>query len=290
MKTTIKLFSCVIIGLLMLLNSFAVSALEVNSHEVELGDKVTFEIHAAGCSSPVCGIDISITYDSDALEYTENSIEFPYLTGYYVNDKLPNEIRFNALDVNGFSFYEDNIIASVTFTVVSDYAPYLYVKSDVNEFLNIDLQDLGDKYTYVVTTVNKSDTPFDAVSENNDNSKESQLEETSSKTEVVSKNESRSNTSSIKTESGIIEKTVPEPSFASKQVIENTDQINIKSEISSETNDQPETLDIAPPPLVLLEHKSNYYKSFIIGGIVIVVACLTIVVVSKSSLKGEHMK
>ncbi|MBQ2153175.1 MAG: hypothetical protein II440_06980, partial [Clostridia bacterium] len=85
-------------------------------------------------------------------------------------------------------------------------------------------------------------------------------------------------------------KTVPEPSFASKQVIENTDQINIKSEISSETNDQPETLDIAPPPLVLLEHKSNYYKSFIIGGIVIVVACLTIVVVSKSSLKGEHMK
>lgn len=273
----------------MLLNTFSASAVEVNSHEAGLGDMVTFEVHAAGCSSPICGIDISITYDSDALQYSDNSIEFPYITGYYVNDRLQNEIRFNALDVSGFSFYEDHIIASVTFRLVSDYAPYLYVKADVNEFLDADLNDLGDEYTYVVTTISESDGPFIAESQNYDTKTVSQPENVTSKTAGVSDSDSSRNTSS-KSESAIIEKTVPQPSFASKPVIEKPDEQSVESELSAETEDQSESPDIAPPPVVEVAQKKNYYKFFIIGGIAVATAGLILLVVSKSSLKGEHMK
>ena len=288
MKKIIKVFSCICIGLFILLNSIAAAAIEVNSHEANIGDIVTYEIHAAGCSHPICGIDISITYDSDALEYTENSIEFPYITGYFVNDKLENEIRFNSLSLDGFSFYEDHVIASVSFRVISDYAPYLYVKYNVNDFTDADFTDLGDEYTYVVTNVTESNEPFEAPQENDDSQIVKNWENNSSKTAAVSEPQNRINTSST-TSSALIEKTVPQPSYTSQPNIESEVQSEIENEIIDDTADEPETFDIAQAEEVVSEQKNNYYKFFIIGGIAVVFAAVVIIIISKSSLKGEHM-
>jgi len=289
-KNIIKFFCFIFIGSFVFFNGLTVSALEVNSHEARIGDIVTFDIHAAGCTHPICGIDISVTYDSDALEYSQNSIEFPYITGYFFNDKLHNEIRFNSLSVDGFSFYEDHIIASVSFRVVSDYAPYLYIKYNVNDFTDADLNDYGEDYIYVVTTVSESDTPWEISSQNNDSHSQliTEWENVYSKTASASDNESRLNSNSSNTGSAVIKKTVPQPSYASKPTNDSAKQQEGESVMTADTNEEPETIDIAQVH-VSIEKKKSYYKSFIVGSIVVAIAAVIIIIISKSSLKGKHM-
>ena len=127
------------------------AAVEVNGSEVQVGDVVTYEIHASGCAQVIQAVDIAVTYDSDALKYVSGSLDMPNLSGTLVNDSEEGVIRFNALDLDGFSFYEDKIVASMQFTVTSDYAPYLYIKSDIKNFIDAEMTEHTDEFVYYLT-------------------------------------------------------------------------------------------------------------------------------------------
>ena len=71
MKKYLILFTAVV---LLMLTPLSVSAVEVNGNEAQLGQTVTYEIHASGCMSVIQAIDIEVTYDSTALEYIKDSI------------------------------------------------------------------------------------------------------------------------------------------------------------------------------------------------------------------------
>ncbi len=151
MKNCFKLILSFVVSIIMLLMTVTASAVEVNGNEAQLGQTVTYEIHASGCPSIIQAIDIEVTYDSTALEYIEDSIQMPNLRGTLVNDGDKDSIKFNALDLDGFSFYEDNIVASMQFRVISDHAPYLYIKSNVKNFIDDTLTEHGDEYIYYLT-------------------------------------------------------------------------------------------------------------------------------------------
>ena len=162
MKKYLILFTAVV---LLMLTPLSVSAVEVNGNEAQLGQTVTYEIHASGCMSVIQAIDIEVTYDSTALEYIKDSIQMPNLRGTLVNDADKDSIKFNAIDLEGFSFYEDNIVASMQFRVISDHAPYLYIKSDVRNFIDDSLVDHKDEYVFYLTLSEDEIQQIETVSE-----------------------------------------------------------------------------------------------------------------------------
>lgn len=134
-------------------------AVEIDGQQIHIGDTVTYEIRASGCPKPVQGVGASIYYDSGTLQYASGSIELPLLKGQAVNDGLQDQIIFNAVDLNGFDFFNDNVLARVTFTVISEYNPYPRLSFEVNSFIDADGADFGDIYTYDVVTVTASGSP-----------------------------------------------------------------------------------------------------------------------------------
>ena len=141
MKRFIIQVSLAILIILMQMFCISANAVEVNGNEAQLGQTITYEIHASGCPNIIQAVDVEVTYDSTALEYIPDSIQMPNLTGTLVNDQEKDTIKFNALDLNGFSFYTDNIVATMQFRVISDHAPYLYIKSDIRNFIDDELKD-----------------------------------------------------------------------------------------------------------------------------------------------------
>lgn len=140
-------------------------AMEINSYNANVGDTVFYELHAGSCPKDVQAVDISIYYDSGALEYVEDSIKLDNLTGYVVNTNLEGEIRFNAIDLQGFKFQADKILAELQFKVVSDYNPYPFIRYEVRSFIDSDMTEQGATYTYDLTYIN-SVPGADAVSSN----------------------------------------------------------------------------------------------------------------------------
>lgn len=128
--------------------------MEINSYNANVGDTVFYELHAGSCPKDVKAVDVSIYYDSGALEYVQDSIKLDNLTGYIVNTDLDGEIRFNAVDLKGFQFQADKILAELQFKVVSDYNPYPFIKYEVRSFIDSDMTEQGAAYTYDLTYIN----------------------------------------------------------------------------------------------------------------------------------------
>lgn len=150
-----KTVFCFVLFLVLLLNfSLPCSAVEVNGKEVFIGDTVKYEIHASGCPKNVAGLNIHIYYDSTALEYVPDSLVISNIRGYVSNDGMDGEIRFNAVDLQGFELQGDKVIAEMQFRVVSGYNPYPNLSYEVLNFIDIDDEEFYDSYTFALTTIN----------------------------------------------------------------------------------------------------------------------------------------
>lgn len=155
MKKIARYFICALAFLSLFIQQLnAVSAVEVNSRQAEVGDIITYEVHAGGCSKAIIGVDASIYYDSTALQYVDGSLEIPNLEGFLANTDNAGEIKFNAADLSGYDFQNDAILATAQFEVISDYSPYPNLSYEIRNFMDSDKTELKGTYTYDLTYAN----------------------------------------------------------------------------------------------------------------------------------------
>lgn len=152
-KSCVFLFSVLICISIAYTQILSVSAVEVNMKQAAVGDVITYELHAGNCPKNVVAVGVSIYYDSAALQYVEDSIKIPNLSGYLFNTDLEGEIRFNVADLTGFDFQADKILAELQFEVISDYNPYPKLSYEVKDFLDVDLTNHLDTYVYDLTYI-----------------------------------------------------------------------------------------------------------------------------------------
>lgn len=163
-KTCAFLFSFILCLCIAYTQILGVCAVEVNMKQAAVGDVITYELHAGNCPKNVVAVGVSIYYDSAALQYVEDSIKIPNLSGYLFNTDLEGEIRFNVADLDGFDFQADKILAELQFTVISDYNPYPKLSYEVQDFLDADLTNHLDTYVYDLTYVDYELESMEAIS------------------------------------------------------------------------------------------------------------------------------
>lgn len=261
-------------------------AVEVNNEPVVVGDIVTYEVHAVSCPKNILGLDVSIFYDAAALQYIDNSLELPELPTAIVNSELNGEIRFNAVDMSGFEFQADKIVATLEFVVISDYNPYPKLDYEVNDFIDVDRANHGGAYAYGLTYINDKK-PADSTSkESSENSSDtlSSTNVSSASSSAASKTPSRTSEASSKNTS------------ASEAVSKISDSDNSLGNISSfgtssKYVEEKDTQDIPKQESETKEEngfpKIGIYLFIIALAAVIVLAIVFIILKNKSD--GSHM-
>lgn len=252
--------------------SFPVSAMNVNTHEAKTGDIVTYDIHAIACPTKVQAVDISIFYDSTALEYVDGSLTTPEISGVVSNTDLPGEIRMNAVSLDGFAFKDDGILASVKFTVINDSVSDAALYYDVRNFIDEKKTELKDTYVYDITQVSS-----DAPSAPNAQSVSSAVSSAESSTETVS-----SDTSSVDTEENevIID-------LSSSSQAETVSRSVSSDDIPSDKAIRFDTLDTAKPDKTVSNRR--FILLLLSGvGIVILIAVFFVILVKDRGGKGSH--
>lgn len=129
-------------------------AAEVNSVPANIGDTVTYELHVNSCPDKIQALDIAVYYDSNSLELIPYSLELPNISGYMTNTDITGEIRYNAIDFDGFTFDEDKILSKVKFKVIDTSAENLNLSYEIKTFLDSNAVDLKDTYIYDFTSIN----------------------------------------------------------------------------------------------------------------------------------------
>lgn len=265
------------------INSYAV---EVNNEPVVVGDIVTYEVHAVSCPKNILGLDVSIFYDDAALQYIDNSLELPELPTAIVNSELNGEIRFNAVDMSGFEFQADKIVATLEFVVISDYNPYPKLNYEVNDFIDVDKANHGGAYAYDLTYINDKK-PVDITStESSENSSDISVSSSvsSASSSVASKTSSRKSETSSKDNS------------ASEAVSKISDSDNSSSAVSSSGTSSEYIEEKATQDLPKQEsgnrEESKFPKTgiylFIIAPVIVVVLVIVFIILKNKS-DGSHM-
>ena len=261
-----------IVSLLVFLPSLTANAVEVNGKEAQLGQIITYEIHASGCTALIQAIDIEVTYDSTALEYVKDSISMPNLTGTLVNDGDKDSIKFNALSLEGFGFGDDDLVASMQFCVISDHAPYLYIKSDIRNFIDDTLTDHKDEYIYYLTLTEDEirvvENTSERINENNT--------DTPSASDNVSENgaESAVSTSRAASDAESEVSSVPSSSGAAE-----TSRQTVSSQVSVRTSDHPYGSNPHDDTVTAVASKPANYSVifFAAAGMLLLIAIIAVV-------------
>ena len=143
-----------IIAAVLLMSVTAADAAEINSIPANIGDTVEYELHVLPCPNSIQALDVVIYYDSNSLEYVPYSLELSNISGFMTNTDISGELRFNAMDFNGFVFDVDKILAKVQFTVKDLYSENPNLSFEIKAFLDSTTTDLGNTYIYDVTSIN----------------------------------------------------------------------------------------------------------------------------------------
>lgn len=155
MRKKLKNVLIVLLTAAVLLISFSTAiAAEINSIPANIGDTVEYELHVLPCPNNIQALDVVIYYDSNSLEYIPYSLELSNISGFMTNTDISGELRFNAMDFDGFVFDVDKILAKVQFTVKDLYSENPNLSFEIKAFLDSTTTDLGNTYIYDVTSVN----------------------------------------------------------------------------------------------------------------------------------------
>ncbi len=155
MKKSIKILTIPLLIIVFIITSMILTfAAEINSNPVNVGDTVTYELRVNPCPNKIQALDVVIYYDSNSLEYVPYSLELSNISGFMTNVNIIGEIRFNAMDFEGFDFTEDKVLSTVQFTVKDTAAQNLNLNYEIKTFIDSTTTDLRDTYVYDVTSVN----------------------------------------------------------------------------------------------------------------------------------------
>lgn len=293
MKKYLRCSITLLLMTMLLIQAFPLScnAVEVNSHTVAVGDIITYELHSGSCPKDIYALDVSIYYDNVALEIVEDSFELPNLSGYVANTDLEGEIRFNAINLEGFQFQADKILATVKFKVVSDYNPYPKLKFEIKNFIDIEFVDHLETYTYDLTYVNEDfssvqekNSDSDVVSVTSENSSDSDAgEKINSDSESLENSKADVNTDSVV--SSLESESVNTDSDDESDSLSGNSQGSASEANDLETADIVETSDSVNNQ----ESKINMNVVFAVAAVIVALLAAVFVIIKKSSHTGSHM-
>jgi len=295
------LFLCLLLAVFAIpFESLTAFAAEVNAVTVNVGDTISYEIHVSGCPERIQALDVAIYYDSDSLEFVPYSLELPSISGFMTNTDLVGEVRFNAIDFNGFRFDGDKVLSNASFKVKNAYAQNLSLTYEIKTFLDENNNDLKDTYIYDFTYVQGQKDQGVQSSVNHNEHNQNQEDTDSDINDVYSSEsnvESNAESSQI-TDSELLESALKENS-----------KENLKEDSSSETlsDVSRHTYDIAPfaqqntfsdnNSLISAsvnnsnKEKSNgkmYVVSFLAALVVIFLIAVGFLIAVRHSQKGNH--
>ena len=259
------------------------SAASVNSHDVSVGDIITYSVHSVACTKVIQAVDVSIYYDGDSLELIEDSFETPAIKDSIYNTELPDEIRFNAITLQGFDFSEECVLATMQFRVKSDPGSDISLYYLARNYIDETMTDYKDTYTFDMTQVNASgSTSSEVTSETASSNTESVSSQTESKADISSKEtKSAAAAAASAASSNAVVDSKPESDTASAEVssITEADEDAIPSDMAILT----QTADTAAPDTP----KKSLYSLILLCGIGIVILIAVVFIILKKD-KGEH--
>ena len=260
----------------------AVSAFasQINSIPANLGDTVTYEVHVSPCPDKIQALDTVIYYDSQSLEYEPYSLQLPNISGFMTNTDVAGEIRFNAIDFDGFTFDEDKILASMRFKVINASAEDIGLSYEVKTFLDSNSIDVKDTYVYDYTDVNGRTAEESAL--------QSSLEDTDSETESIAADTDTVLDSEPQTSENTPESTDTRSDLQSFS--QSTDSIErFGNTVSADSADSFETASESSQNTASESPDTTLYLKVLAAGlgIIAVIGAVFWIVVNKSS-SGEH--
>lgn len=137
---------------------FASDQLSVNGISVSKGDIVNYSFYMSDVNDKVEALGAFIYYDSDYLEYIDDSIGFDVLNNAMTNI-TEEQIYYSAIDVvDGFDFKKEGLVVTVSFKVLDTASGSEMIINHFDEiftFVNEDV-DLtpNDYHSREVITVN----------------------------------------------------------------------------------------------------------------------------------------
>lgn len=310
MKKSIKILTISFLAIVFILSSMLLTfAAEINSNPVNVGDTVTYELRVNPCPNKIQALDVVIYYDSNSLEYVPYSLELSNISGFMTNVNIIGEIRFNAMDFEGFDFTEDKVLSTVQFTVKDTAAQNLNLNYEIKTFIDSTTTDLRDMYVYDVTSVNGG---VDRTPQHNESSVSS-IDSNIFNSTVSTQSELNDNTDTD-THTDAVSSTASEE-YTNTDTAESTDtDTNTDTEIETDTNTNLDNNSVAidmfdeflteivsevslqeeTPTVPELDEKnnSNNTKLYIMAAAVAVVVVLIIgiifSIIAKRSNKGSH--
>lgn len=110
---------CILIVCLSTVTFFAAGTkMTVNEEQFQTGDTITYILKLSNAQANVLGLNLEVTYDQDALEIDDKSINIPYAISPICNATKPGRIIFNATEaIEGMEFKEEHILISASFKI-----------------------------------------------------------------------------------------------------------------------------------------------------------------------------
>ena len=292
MKKSIKILTISFLAIVFIFSSMLLTfAAEINSNPVNVGDTVTYELRVNPCPNKIQALDVVIYYDSNSLEYVPYSLELSNISGFMTNVNIIGEIRFNAMDFEGFDFTEDKVLSTVQFTVKDTAAQNLNLNYEIKTFIDSTTTDLRDMYVYDVTSIDSNifNSTVSTQSELNDNT------DTDTHTDAVSSTASEEYTNTDTAESTDTDTNTDTEIETDTNTNLDNNSVAIDmfdeflTEIVSEVSLQEETPTV---PELDEKNNSNNTKLYIMAAAVAVVVVLIIgiifSIIAKRSNKGSH--
>ena len=125
---------------------FAAEQLTVNSVSVSKGDIVNYSFYMSDVTDKVEALGAFIYYDSDYLEYIDDSIGFDVLKNAMTNI-TEDQIYYCAIDVeDGFDFENEGLVVTASFKVLDTASGSEMIINHFDEiftFENEDVDSLG---------------------------------------------------------------------------------------------------------------------------------------------------
>lgn len=109
----------------------------INGQDFKVGDIVNVKVYMELPSIAFVGIDAGMKYDSSSLSYVDKSFKTPNLPGTTKNTNLDGQIKYNAINLNGYDeFMSENILCTASFKVESTNASSIEILATTEKILD----------------------------------------------------------------------------------------------------------------------------------------------------------
>lgn len=118
------------------------TSVQINGKTFEVGDRIVYTAYLSEVNTTVCAINASVSYNSSMLKIDSDTIRFPEISPATYNDKLKDELLFNASDLGGYSFAQENIVVTAEFVITKSSSTASEINLNFNELVDYDGKDI----------------------------------------------------------------------------------------------------------------------------------------------------